>query len=163
MPNTQAQVLAMQMAHATPWATSLHSFWHIVELASLCFTSAKSSWTKRRGVWWCEWEKDKLRGEKNNNNRVTSVNKCVHMYLDLGADIFRHEFDRSFLDDFEVPGAEDLHGQDTLRFVNSEALAKWLRHALVRLNIKRHFVTGQNLRQIHLNNWCLEGACELYL
>lgn len=35
---------------------------------------------------------------------------CTGMYLELCADIFRHEFDRRFLDDLEVPGAEDLHG-----------------------------------------------------
>lgn len=46
------------------------------------------------------------------------------IYLDLCADVIRHEFDRGFPDDPEIPGAEDLHGQDTLRLVNSEALTK---------------------------------------
>lgn len=51
---------------------------------------------------------------------------CVNMYLELGADILRHEFNRGFLNDLEVPGAEDLHGQDTVRFVDSEALTERL-------------------------------------
>lgn len=48
------------------------------------------------------------------------------MYLELGADILRHEPDRGFLYDLKVPGAEDLHGQDTVRLVDSEALTKRL-------------------------------------
>lgn len=45
-------------------------------------------------------------------------------YLELSGDVLGHDFDRRLLDDFEVPGAEDLHGQDAVRLVNSEAPAK---------------------------------------
>lgn len=55
---------------------------------------------------------------------------CVYMYLELDADILRHQFDGRFFDDLKVPGAEDLHGQDTVRFVDSEALTKRLGHAV---------------------------------
>lgn len=47
-------------------------------------------------------------------------------YLELSADILRHYFDRRLPNDFEVPGAEDLHGQDAVRLVNPEAPTKRL-------------------------------------
>lgn len=50
----------------------------------------------------------------------------VSVYLELSADILRQELDRRFPGDLEVPGAEDLHGQDAMRFVDSEALTKRL-------------------------------------
>lgn len=42
-------------------------------------------------------------------------------YLELSADVLGHDLDRRLLNDFEVPGAEDLHGQDAVRLVDSEA------------------------------------------
>lgn len=49
---------------------------------------------------------------------------CFSKYLELCADILGHESHRGFLDDLEVPRAEDLDGQDAVRLVNAEALAK---------------------------------------
>lgn len=57
---------------------------------------------------------------------------CVCIYLELYTDILRHELDRGLLNDLEVPRAEDLHGQDAMRLVDSEALAKRLGHAVGR-------------------------------
>lgn len=54
------------------------------------------------------------------------VTSSCRSYLELSADILRHYFDRRLPDDFEVPGAEDLHGQDAVRLVNSEAPTKRL-------------------------------------
>lgn len=51
---------------------------------------------------------------------------CVSMYLELDADILRHELDRGFFEDLEVPVAEHLHGQDAVRFVDAETLTKRL-------------------------------------
>lgn len=56
----------------------------------------------------------------------SSVCECDYTYPELRADILRHEFDRGSLYDLEVPGTEDLHGQNTVRLVDSEALTERL-------------------------------------
>lgn len=58
------------------------------------------------------------------------VCRCSSTHLELCADILRHESNGGFLDDLEVPRAEDLHGQDAVRLVDAEALAKRLGHAV---------------------------------
>lgn len=50
----------------------------------------------------------------------------VNSYLELRADVLRHYFDGRLPNDLEVPGAEDLHGQDAVRLVDSEAPTKRL-------------------------------------
>lgn len=70
----------------------------------------------------------------------------VDSYLELSADILRHYFDRRLPNDFEVPGAEDLHGQDAVRLVNPEAPTKRLGHAVV--VTCTHAVTVQTMMQV---------------
>lgn len=67
---------------------------------------------------------------------------CVCVYLELRTDVLIHELDRLFLDDLEVPGAEDLHGQDAVRLVDSEALPERLGHAVGNLHVEHREKKG---------------------
>lgn len=69
------------------------------------------------------------------------VCRCSSTHLELCADILRHESNGGFLDDLEVPRAEDLHGQDAVRLVDAEALAERLGHAVgTQVAHRRHSV-----------------------
>lgn len=60
------------------------------------------------------------------------ISEQTSVYLQLCAVVFRHELHRALLDDLKVPRAEDLHGQDAIRFVDSKTATERLGHAVSR-------------------------------